>query len=66
MVILYAKLFGKPSAKSDSKIERKNLTSNPSETELNSQISAHLRQTQIIEKHRKIQQDYHLERRCFW
>ena len=66
MVILYTKLFGKPSTKSDSKIEPKNLTSNPSETELNSQNSAHLRQTEIIEKHRQIQQDYHLERRCFW
>ncbi|XWK90003.1 MAG: hypothetical protein U7127_08125 [Phormidium sp.] len=66
MLILYTKLFGKPSTKSDSKNEQINLTSNPSETELKSQHSEHLRQTQINEKHKQIQQDYHLERRCFW
>lgn len=66
MLILYTKLFGKPSSKSDSKIEQKNLTSNPSETELNSQHSEHLRQIKINEKTQRIQQNYHLERRCFW
>ncbi|MFB2935639.1 hypothetical protein ACE1B6_10200 [Aerosakkonemataceae cyanobacterium BLCC-F154] len=66
MVILYTKLFGKPSTKSDSKIEQKNLTSNASETELNCQHSEYLRQTQINEETRRIQQDYHLERRNFW
>lgn len=66
MLILYTKLFGKPSTKSDSKNEQKNLTSNPSETELNSQHSEHLRENQINEKHRQIQPNYHLERRCFW
>ncbi|OKH40115.1 hypothetical protein NIES2119_04105 [[Phormidium ambiguum] IAM M-71] len=66
MVILYTKFFWKPSIKTDSKNEQNNLTSNPSETELNTQHSEHLRQPQIIEKQRKIQQDYHLERRCFW
>lgn len=66
MLILYTKLFGKPSTKSDSKNEQINLTSNPSETELNSQHSEHLRQIKISEKPRQIQQDYHLERRCFW
>lgn len=66
MVILYTKFFGKSSIKNDSKIEQKNLTSNPSETELNNQHSEHLTQSKIIEKQRQIQQDYHLERRCFW
>lgn len=66
MLILYTQLFGKPSTKSDSKIEQKNLTSNPSETELNCQHSEHLRQTKINEETRRIQQSYHLERRCFW
>ncbi|WP_413270633.1 hypothetical protein [Floridanema aerugineum] len=42
------------------------MTSNPSETELNSQHSEHLRPSQIHDKTRQIQQDYHLERRCFW
>lgn len=66
MLILYTKLFGKPSTKSDSKNEQGNLTSTPSEAELNSQHSEHFRETQINEKHRQIKQDYHLERRCFW
>ncbi|MGA9378650.1 MAG: hypothetical protein WBV73_07755 [Phormidium sp.] len=66
MLILYTKLFGKQSTKSDSKIEQKKLTSNPSETELNSQHSEHLRQIKINESTQRIQQDYHLERRCFW
>jgi hypothetical protein len=66
MLILYTKLFGKPSTKSDSKIEQKNLTSNPSETELNSQHSEYLRETKINEETQRIQQIYHLERRNFW
>jgi hypothetical protein len=66
MLILYTKLLRKPSTKSDSKNEQKKLTSNPSETELNSQHSEHLRPSQIHDKTRQIQQDYHLERRCFW
>lgn len=66
MAILYTDLIEKPSIKTDSKNEQHNLTSNPSETELNTQHSEDLRQAQIIEKQRQIQQDYHLERRCFW
>jgi hypothetical protein len=66
MLILYTKLFGKHSTKSDSKIEQKKLTSQPSETELNSQHSEHLRQNKINQETWRIQQNYHLERRSFW
>ncbi|GEM_PF-1135920 len=63
MLLLYSRLFGLSKPQSVSKTKPYQITSNPSETELEPESSAQLRHTKVTESIRKIRQEYHLERR---
>lgn len=63
MLILYTRLFGKPQKQSESKTKPSQITSNPSETELETQNSAHRAEKQLAEEMRRIRETYYIERR---
>ncbi|MCL1465378.1 hypothetical protein [Argonema galeatum] len=63
MLLLYSRLFGLSNPQSVSKTKPPRISYNPSETELEQESSAQLRQTKVTESIRKIRHEYHLDRR---
>jgi hypothetical protein len=63
MLLLYTKLLGWLPTLPKSKTQPPQFNSTPSETELDPQASDYLRQKQLTEKIRQVNQVYHLERR---